>query len=179
MSITPLKKTFKFGLFSWLFYFWKKPPRAWVFFLSFWLEFYTWILVFSTTGVKTKSLQMVKFATDGLWPYTWHPVRTDIKHSIMPFFARAALSSEARLTSRILLSTATPSTMTGSSVDFFPVRARRICWYWLMMTVMSTCRSSVGVACRSCRHNQVWLQSLFTFHSSLIDTPTLANFYLV
>ena len=32
------------------------PPGAWVFFLSFWLEFCAWVLVFLAAGVKKKSL---------------------------------------------------------------------------------------------------------------------------
>ena len=32
----------------------ENPPRGWVFSLSFWLEFFPWVLVFSTAGVKKK-----------------------------------------------------------------------------------------------------------------------------
>ena len=56
ICIFPLKKC-NVEFFSWFFFnLRKKTPRAWVYFLSFWLEFCAWVLVFLTTGVKTKSL---------------------------------------------------------------------------------------------------------------------------
>ena len=62
-SLTPpekfsfLAKSFQIEVFSWVF--WKREtllPKGWVFFLSFWLEFVPWGLVFAGAGVKKKSL---------------------------------------------------------------------------------------------------------------------------
>ena len=62
-SLTPPEKfsfsTKSFQIEVFFLSFWKREtllPKGWVFFLSFWLEFVPWVLVFSGSGVKKKSL---------------------------------------------------------------------------------------------------------------------------
>ena len=51
----PLKRHSNLGYFlEFFFNFGKKPPRAWVFFLNFWLEFCAWVLVFLPSVLSKK-----------------------------------------------------------------------------------------------------------------------------